>query len=64
MMNRMGSERLVPEVAATVARSDDGIAQRVIEAITARPFVPSAEICKNFGITREQLLSVYAQARV
>jgi len=44
--------------------TDDAIAERVIRAITARPFVPSEVVCQELGITAEQLKAVYAQARV
>lgn len=37
---------------------------RVIEAIAARPFVPSAQVCKDLGIGRDELRAVYAAIRV
>lgn len=34
-----------------------------MQAIAARPYLASAEICRQLGITREQLKAAYAQAR-
>ncbi|MBP8299062.1 MAG: radical SAM protein [Planctomycetes bacterium] len=48
---------------ASVGCSSDR-AQQVIRAIAERPYVGSAQICKELGITREELRAVYAQARV
>lgn len=39
------------------------VAQRVIDAVAARPFLPSAEICKQFGLSRDQLKQIYAEAK-
>lgn len=39
------------------------LAHRVIRAITARPYVASAEIARELGITRDQLKSAYAEIR-
>ncbi|MEZ6038459.1 MAG: radical SAM protein [Planctomycetota bacterium] len=39
------------------------VAQRVIDAIAARPFVPSADLCAEFGIDKTQLQAIYADAR-
>lgn len=37
--------------------------QQVIQAIAARPYVSSAEICSQFGLSREQVKAIYARAR-
>ena len=59
-------------VGGLLGASGDGVsvgcgsdrAQQVIRAIADRPYVGSAQICKELGITREELRAVYAQARV
>ncbi|MCB9877251.1 MAG: radical SAM protein [Planctomycetes bacterium] len=45
-------------------RAEPGVAQRVLDAITARPFVPSAELCEQFGVSKDQLKAIYADARL
>lgn len=37
---------------------------RVVQAMAARPYVPAAELAKEFGLDRPQMRSLYAQARV
>ena len=58
----MGSERTAAVEPASQSALH-GVAQRVIDAIAARPFLPSAEICAQFGLSREQLVAIYAEAK-
>ena len=60
----MGSERTAPVVPTASDRAEPGVAQRVLDAITARPFVPSAELCEQFGVSKDQLKAIYADARL
>jgi TDP-4-amino-4,6-dideoxy-D-glucose deaminase len=60
---RMETERSDIGIDGMPAGRERDLAQRVIREIAARPYVASAEICKELGITREELKSVYAEAR-
>lgn len=57
--------RSIPKTAAPQAQdaASASLAQRVIETIAARPFLPSAEVCTQLGISREQLVGVYRDLR-
>ncbi|MEY4916853.1 MAG: hypothetical protein RL616_766, partial [Verrucomicrobiota bacterium] len=49
------------KIAAT-APSD--LTLQIVKEIAARPYVPSAELCHKFEITRTELKNVYAHARI
>ena len=39
------------------------LALQIIREISARPYIPAAELCHKFEITRDELKSIYAHAR-
>jgi TDP-4-amino-4,6-dideoxy-D-glucose deaminase len=52
--------RTVKSVRAAVSRE---LAAQVMAALAAQPFRPSADVCRQFGLTRAELQPIYAQAR-
>lgn len=47
----------------TAATAPGDLTLQIIKDIAARPYVPSAELCHKFEITRAELKNVYAHAR-